>query len=459
MKKIILLLTTLFFFACNEDISYTTGDYFSLSETHVNFTSQGSAQSIDIINPKGDVGATITSGSDWCEANVRDNSITVSVSENILASSRIAKLQVTSGTEKIEVLVRQAQKYFSRIAAVRNPEAIAGPGKVTLKWEAPGEDNFSHVVIKYTVRLQQHVVIVDRGLMEYTVKELLNSDGEHVFTIQSVDKENDFGETVSVSALPGKLVAFRFERNPVPEFLPFHFKASDNHTTSLRVGSEYSENEQSIINFGINEQALTTYNQENGTTITLLPASAYTLPENYLFTGAANYQNLDIPLNIASLQDQKVYGLPLTITSISPSAAVISETMSTVILVYHVDDLSGWYTVDRLPNCGEGESAYPSDPAARRRYIKRTGATTWETGYLFQSYVNDENHTGGSTNTQYITIDPSTKQIHIQQNGYAVSTELNAFDMDNNELHIEYLYRDWSGWWTHERMYNRSFSK
>jgi hypothetical protein len=458
MKKIILLVTTLFLLACKDDISYTTGDYFSLSETHVNFNSQGSAQSIDIINPKGEVSAILTSNSDWCEANIKDNSLTISVSENILANSRIAKIQVTSGTEKREVLVRQAQKYFSYIAAVRNPEAIPGPGEITLKWNTPEEDNFSHVVIKYTIGLQKYVVIVDRGVTEYTIKELLNSDGEHVFTIQSVDKENDFGETVSVSALPGKLVAFRFEKNPAPEWLPFYLKTLDNHINSLRIGSaEYDENEQSTINFGIDQSALAAYNQANGTTIELLPASAYTLPENYLFTGTVNYQNLNIPLNMALLQDQKSYGLPLTIRS--TSAAVISEIMNTVILVYHVEDLAGWYTVDRLPNCGESESAYPDDPVARRRYIKRTGTTTWETGYLFQSYVDSENHTGTSTNTQYITVDPDTKQIHIQQNGYAVSTELNVFDTDTGELYIEYLYRDWAGWWTHERMYNRSLSK
>jgi hypothetical protein len=133
--------------------------------------------------------------------------------------------------------------------------------------------------------------------------------------------------------------------------------------------------------------------------------------------------------------------------------------MNSVILVFHVDDLTGWYTVDRLPKCGESEGAYPQNPENRRRYIKRTGDYTWETGYLFRSYANNEDHTGSSADTQYITLNPDTKEIFIQQNGYAVSENLNRFDADTNELYIEYLYRDWAGWWTHEKMYNRSFYK
>lgn len=45
------------------------------------------------------------------------------------------------------------------------------------------------------------------------------------------------------------------------------------------------------------------------------------------------------------------------------------------------------------------------------------------------------------------------------QGDYPVTTELNAFDADKEELHIEYLYRDWAGWWTAEKMYNRSGTK
>jgi hypothetical protein len=58
-----------------------------------------------------------------------------------------------------------------------------------------------------------------------------------------------------------------------------------------------------------------------------------------------------------------------------------------------------------------------------------------------------------------ISVNPDTKEIHIQQGNFAVSEAANRFDISINELNIEYLYSDWAGWWTHERMYNRSLVK
>jgi hypothetical protein len=459
MKKIVLLLLIhLSIFACKDEISYNPGAYFSISATHVDFDSNESSKSLELINPEGTVGVTVISGNDWCKAQVSGNALIVDVSENILVNSRIAKIQVTNGNESLEIFVRQAQKYFTYIAAVKNPEVIAGPGEVTLKWVKPEEDNFSHVIIKYEVQGRQYNIVVDKNLTEYTIKELLSSDGEHLFTIQSVDKENDLGETVTVRAVPGKLVAFRFEKNPEIQWLPYYLRTSDVYTSVLRIGSlEYDENISIPVQVETDASALDVYNQENNTTIELLPESACTLPDNYLFTGMADFQDFNISVNMSVLQDRKIYGLPIRI---KPSAmANVSDVMSSIILIFYVEDLAGWYTVDRLPNCGESAGAYPESPSDRRRYVKRTGTYTWETGYLFKSYVNDENHTGSSSDTQYITIDPDTKEIYIQQNGYAVSTSLNSFDCNTNELHIEYLYRDWAGWWTHEKMYNRSIYK
>jgi hypothetical protein len=224
MKRIVLLLIPVLVFACKDEISYDTGVYFSLATTHLNFKSEGGSQSIDFSNPAGEVAAAVVSGNDWCEARISDNSVIVSVSENVRVNSRVAKIQLTSGGEKLDILVRQAQKYFSYIAAVENPQAIPGPGEITLKWTKPDEDNFSHVIIKYEVGGQQYSIIVNKELTEYVIKELLNSNGEHVFTIQSVDNENDLGESVYVSAVPGKLVAFRFEKNPDREWLPYYLR-------------------------------------------------------------------------------------------------------------------------------------------------------------------------------------------------------------------------------------------
>lgn len=458
MKKIVLILIPLFIFACKDEISYNPGSYFSLSATHVDFDSDGGSKSLEFINSDGAVGVTVISGNDWCKAQVSGNSLAVNVSENILANSRIAKIQVTNGNESLEIFVRQAQKYFTYIAAVKNPEAVPGPGEITLKWVKPEEDNFSHVIIKYEVQGRQYNIVVDKNLTEYTIKELLSSNGEHLFTIQSVDRENDLGEIVTVRAVPGKLVAFRFGKNPDIQWLPYYLRTSNVHTSVLRIGSlEYDENVSIPVQLEINASALDVYNQENNTTIELLPESACTLPDNYLFTGTEDFQDFNVSVNMSTLQDRKTYGLPLRI---KPSAmANVSDVMSSVILIFYVEDLAGWYTVDRLPKCGESEGEYPQDPESRRRYIKRTGEYTWETGYLFRTYVTDENHTGRSNDIQYITINPDTKEIFIQQNGYAVSESDNRFDVETNELYIEYLYMEWAEWWTHEKMYNRTIYK
>ncbi len=132
---------------------------------------------------------------------------------------------------------------------------------------------------------------------------------------------------------------------------------------------------------------------------------------------------------------------------------------STVVIVY-VDDLEGWYTVDRLPKNGEGAGKYPENPQDRRRYINRVDTYKWETGYTFNAYATSEDRPSiNDNNFQYITLDPVTKTIHIQQGVYPITTSLSAFDITNNELHIEYLYRDWAGWWNHERMYDRSLKR
>ncbi|MDR0384709.1 MAG: DUF1735 domain-containing protein [Prevotellaceae bacterium] len=459
MKKIVLLLIPLLICACKDEISYNPGNYFSLSATHLDFGSSEGSKALEFLNSNGAVSVTVTAGNEWCTAQVSGNSLTVSVLENILISSRNAKIQVTNGDASLEVLVRQAQRKFSSIAAVKNVEAIQGPGEITLKWENPEEANFSHVIVRYEIQGQQHRFVVDENISEYTIKELLSSNGEHIFTIQSVDRENDLGETVTVRAVPGKLVAFRFEKHPEFQFFPYYLRTSDSYTLSLRVGSlEYDANVSIPLQFEIDIPALERYNQENGTSIELIPEDAYSLPENYMFTGTADFQDLNIQVNITAVQDGKTYGLPL---AIKPSAvASVSDIIPSVILIFHVEDLTGWYTVDRLEKCGESLSNYSDNTEDWRRYIKRTGTYTWETGYVFYSYSVDEYHVSGNiADIQYITIDPATGDIFIQEGEYAISESRNSFDIGTNELHIEYLFRDWEGWWTHERMYNRSLTR
>ncbi|MDI9606396.1 MAG: DUF1735 domain-containing protein [Bacteroidota bacterium] len=462
MKKIIyIVLASLVVFACKEEITYTEGIYFGLSDTNVNFDSNAGEYVVYPVNLNGNITATVTSeGSEWCSVTINNEAIVIKVEENVLVTSRTAVIEVTGGSEKLNLMVRQARKYFTTIPAVKNLEAISGPNQVTLKWTNPEQDNFSHTILAYHKRGQDLKIILESGTTEYTVKELLNADGEYTFYLQSVDKDNDFGETVSVKATAGKLVAFRFENEAPTQWLPYYLRESDTFITTLRVGSEeYDEGVEITVELAVDEVLLDAYNQRNDTSIPLLPENSYTMPKGVTYTGTSNYQDYSIELNIPAIGDQKIYGLPVKIAA--TSSAQVSETMSSAVVIIYVDDLEGWYTVDRLPKNGESASRYPSDPQQRRRYIKRTGTTTWETGYLFHAYATSESRTGteSAANIQHISLDPSTKKITVQQGVYATTTQLNQFNLETNELYIEYLYRDWSGWWNHERMHSRSMKR
>lgn len=460
MKKITyILLISLLAFACEEEITYTEGSYFGLSDTNVNFDSKAGEYSVRAVNLNGTLTATVISEkSEWCSVSVNGDTISIKVQENLLVKSRTAVVEVTDGKEKINLMVRQARKYFTTIPPVKDLMAIPGPNRITLTWTEPEEDNFSHVIITYHKKGEDIRVIMEGGVTEYTISELLNSDGEYTFNIQSVDKDNDYGEIVSVKGVADKLVAFRFEKDIDTQWVPYYLRQSDTYTTTLRVGSaEFNEDQKITVGVAVDQSVLDAYNQKNGTSYAILPAGTYTLPERLTYTGTTNYQDYNIQLDIPAIGDRKIYALPLRIASVS--SAEISEIMSSVVVVFYVDDLEGWYTVDRLSKNGEPASSYPANPLDRRRYIRRTGTTTWETGYLFRAYSTSEEQTGTETAVQYISLDPATKQITIKQGSYPSNNHLNEFNITTNELHIEYHYPDWPGWWNHERMYNRSLKR
>lgn len=460
MKKITyILLISLLAFACEEEITYTEGSYFGLSDTNVNFDSKAGEYSVRAVNLNGTLTATVISEkSEWCSVSANGDTISIKVQENLLVKSRTAVVEVTDGKEKINLMVRQARKYFTTIPPVKDLMAIPGPNRITLTWTEPEEDNFSHVIITYHKKGEDIRVIMEGGVTEYTISELLNSDGEYTFNIQSVDKDNDYGEIVSVKGVADKLVAFRFEKDIDTQWVPYYLRQSDTYTTTLRVGSaEFNEDQKITVGVAVDQSVLAAYNQKNGTSYAILPAGTYTLPERLTYTGTTNYQDYNIQLDIPAIGDRKIYALPLRIASVS--SAEISEIMSSVVVVFYVDDLEGWYTVDRLSKNGEPASSYPANPLDRRRYIRRTGTTTWETGYLFRAYSTSEEQTGTETAVQYISLDPATKQITIKQGSYPSNNHLNEFNITTNELHIEYHYPDWPGWWNHERMYNRSLKR
>lgn len=433
---------------------------FGLSATTVNFVSEAESKSIDVLNAVGGIQAEIISEeTPWCQVKVSGSKVTVSVDENLLVKSRTATIEVLSGDKRNSVLIRQSGKKFTEIAAVQELSAEAGVGELTLRWKEPLMDNFSHVIVSYEKDGKVISTTLQPKVIEHRVVGLRNADGLYNFHVQSVDKDGDLGKIVSISKQVQKLVAFGFSNLEVKHWLPFYFRTGTNvRSTTLQImTNEFNADEVVTLTFGVDKQVLDTYNQKNSTNHQFVSQSMATIPSSFVFTGKKNAQDMSVQLDFTDLQDNKSYALPITIKTVSSNS--ISPTNATVMLIYYVDDFAGWYTVERLASSGEGTGAYPKAESDRRRYIKRTGALAWQTGYLFGSYSKDENTVGGATSIQHITLDPVTKKISIQQGSYAVAEQANVFDATKNELTIKYLYRDWAGWWSHERMYNRSFSK
>lgn len=461
-KFILGLICLLGLSSCEKEDEKVDSISFELSETALNFSNEKGKQTFRVLNAAGELKVNATSDdSNWCTAQLNvgkgENEVEVSVEENVLVKSRTAKIEVTEGNHTLVLIVRQAQKYFTEIKAVQDVVATSQPGAVGLTWKEPKDDNFNGVQI--TVKTQDgtpiQVVKLEKGVTAYTVQDLLSVAGEYLFQLQSYDYEMEWGQMAEARCSADKKVSFRFKNVPGPSYVGYHFKATNEMSTSVSVGSaEFNPGEQVTISFDTDEAYLAEYNKTHHTNILLMSPQSYQL-EDFHYDSSEAYQKMTIKVNTTGLQDRKTYGIPVRISGVSSN--FIEEKEKVALLIYQVDDLQGWYTVERLEKCGEGEGSYPK---GIRRYIKRTGDFSWETGYLFAYYTKSTDATGAApTNLQYITLDPKTKEIHIQQGNYETSKDLNLFDPVTNELHIEYLYSAWSGWWTHERMFNRSYSK
>src|SRR5690554_1133590 len=189
MKRnlLFLMIFPLLIIACSDDKWDDIQEDFVLSETSLSFESQATVQAIGFVNPKGQTTAEVVSKeSEWCTVKIVNDSVVVSVLENILVKNRNATINVTSGNERRSILVRQSPKHFTTIAAVQDLEIIPSFGQVTLKWVEPTEDNFSHVTIGYTKGGQEFTVVVESGITEHVISELRSTDGEYTFSVQSI---------------------------------------------------------------------------------------------------------------------------------------------------------------------------------------------------------------------------------------------------------------------------------
>lgn len=457
-KCFMLLFLCLTVVCCKDDQENDLYQTLEMSQTSLNFNNTAGNKSIEIQGVKEDIRAAVVSeNSDWCTVKLtKDNNLatlSVSVTENNKIKGRRAQIELQQGEEKRNIIVLQTQKIFNSVAAVKNLTAESAPGAVHLTWEEPTEDNFSYVTVSVFTKDNTfiHSESLPKGSTHCTINQLISSQGEYLFQIRSFDFEKEAGEMVEVRCTPEKRIAFKFKDIPPMQYIGYYFKQENSLTSTLLIGSdEYNENETVNIHIETDPSLVDDFNQNNVSKIELMSENAYRL-NDFQYDGNIDFQEMRLTVSTEGLEDRKTYAIPLKITY--ASGKDIEEEANKALLIYRVDDLEGWYTVERLPKCGEKESSYP---VGQRRYIKRTGDYTWETGYLFGSYSTGEDNRNSTNTIQFITFDPGTKNLHIQQGDYQTSEDLNCFDPVSQELHIEYLYIEWAGWWTHERMYNRS---
>ena len=461
-KYLYLLLLIGILAACNDDDKTDEEQLFTLSETALNFDNAGGSKSVTVLGTDNNVSVSFVAGDDgWCAYETKkeggQNIIAITVGENLQITNRNAVLQVTQDGRKLQLIVRQAQKYYTNTPPVLNLTATEGPQQVSLAWDEPEQANFGHVALSCLKSDGSKVseAVLEKGVTSYTFNDLLSSDGEYTFVVRSFDYENEAGETTSIKARAKKFVSFRFSKAQQEIFVGYYLRSSDIVASTALLGSvEFNENEKVTISFEIDPSLLDEYNTTHNRQIPLMPEEAYSIPDME-YTGTVDFQNLSFDVSANLLNDRSMYAIPIKIKTVS--ADIIDEANSRFLFIYQVDDFAGWYTVEQLSKSGESAGNYP---AGARRYIKRTGANTWETGYLFRAYADNEEAGTTSTNSfQHITLNVETKAIHVRQGNYETSDDRNVFDLVTNEFIFEYLYTAWAGYWTHERMYNRGLSK
>ena len=137
----------------------------------------------------------------------------------------------------------------------------------------------------------------------------------------------------------------------------------------------------------------------------------------------------------------------------SVSQYYFEESKKTIFVIYRPDNLQGWYTVEGLEKNSKdwSVSSYPI-----RRFIKKTGPYTYETGYGARCYCDAETTANASNDRQYIVRNPVNNQLIIREGVYVDMNASNYYDPEKEELYICYEFEGWPGTWTHELMHSRS---
>lgn len=174
--------------------------------------------------------------------------------------------------------------------------------------------------------------------------------------------------------------------------------------------------------------------------LVLMPDNAYSFPDKVLTLAAgANSVTGLITVDPAKLENWKSYVIPLKVKS----SSIDFDNRNSIMLICRIDNLQGWYMVEEMEGNQRDWSINHKDfgllnyPFAR--YIKKTGAYTYETGYFARSYTFEETTTITPNGRNIITRNPKTNAVDVHEGGY-YSYSLSSYDSKAGELTIHYNY-------------------
>lgn len=271
----------------------------------------------------------------------------------------------------------------------------------------------------------------------------------------NANMEETEGKTNVLLVLNVLRPTFRFANEEVSDIWFSQHYDDMNFTYDVEIDCDFTNEEDIHFELSIDPDAINAYNSRGKDIVEMMPQDAFSiLDTNITLKSGEKEVKTSITVNGAVLKNWHSYAIPIKLKSVSKY--YFDESKKTILVIYRPDNLQGWYTVDaRDKNSKDWSvSSYPI-----RRFIKKTGPYTYETGYGARCYCDAETTANPPNARQYIVRDPATNQLVIREGVYEDMNASNYYDPEKGELTICYEFKAWPGTWTHEFMHSRSNSQ
>lgn len=271
----------------------------------------------------------------------------------------------------------------------------------------------------------------------------------------NANMEETEGKTNVLLVLNVLRPTFRFANEEVSDIWFSQHYDDMNFTYDVEIDCDFTNEEDIHFELSIDPDAINAYNSRGKDIVEMMPQDAFSiLDTNITLKAGEKETKTSISVNGAVLKNWHSYAIPIKLKSVSKY--YFDESKKTIFVIYRPDNLQGWYTVDARDRNSKdwSVSSYPI-----RRFIKKTGPYTYETGYGARCYCDAETTANPPNARQYIVRDPATNQLVIREGVYEDMNASNYYDPEKEELTICYEFKGWPGTWTHEFMHSRSNSR